>query len=125
MSELAVPPRIDDIAWGRVSVRGLGSCKDYKLWPGGGRAWDWRETGTQHDPGIQPADVAELLDNGADTIILSRGMWCALRTQRATLDYLAERGVDYRRAETREAVAIYNELADKGHPVGGLFHSTC
>jgi hypothetical protein len=33
------------------------------------RGWhtigNWRETGTEHSPGIQPADVQELLDRGA------------------------------------------------------------
>jgi len=41
-----------------------------------------------------------------------------------TLDFLAGRSVAVREAETREAVKIYNELAD-GRPVAGLFHSTC
>ena len=55
-------PRITHISWGRMEVDGLGTGKDFKLYPGGGRAWDWNETGTRHVPGIQPADVAELLD---------------------------------------------------------------
>lgn len=118
-------PRIDYAVWGQLRVHGFGSAKDFKLWPGGGRPWDWRETGTQHVPGIQPADVQELLDHGAETVVLSRGMWRALQTQQATLDRLVGRGVDYRLAETNQAIAIYNELADSGHPVGGLFHSTC
>ena len=33
-----------------MTVAGLGDGKDFKLWPGGGRAWDWRETGTHHRP---------------------------------------------------------------------------
>jgi len=45
-------------------VEGLGSGKDFKLYPGGGREWDWRETNTEHVPGIQHADVQELLENG-------------------------------------------------------------
>jgi hypothetical protein len=27
--------------------------------------------------------------------------------------------------ETREAAKLYNELAEQGAAVGGLFHSTC
>ena len=38
----------------RAVLDGLGA----KLYPGGARAWDWRETGTRHRPGIQPADIA-------------------------------------------------------------------
>ena len=34
------PPRIVRISWGRMQVEGLGAGKDFKLYPGGGRAWD-------------------------------------------------------------------------------------
>jgi hypothetical protein len=117
-------PRITAISWGRMTVEGLGEGKDFKLYPGGGRAWDWTETGTRHQPGIQPADVAEVLANGATTLVLSRGMEERLQVDRATLDLLAEQGVTVHVAETRAAVEKYNELAEHD-PVGGLFHSTC
>ena len=54
-------PKISAISWGRMEVDGVGSGKDFKLWPGGGRPWDWNETGTHHDPGVQPADVEETM----------------------------------------------------------------
>ena len=118
-------PRIEHLAWGRMTVAGVGSGKDFKLWPGGGRPWDWSETGTHHVPGIQPGDVEELLDNGCRTVVLSRGMWLRLKTCPETMDLLAARGVDGHVAETKKAGAIYNQLAAAGEPVGGLFHSTC
>ena len=62
-----------------MEVEGLGEGKDFSLYPGGGREWDWSETGTQHVPGIQPADVEELLEQGATVIVLSRGMQLRLR----------------------------------------------
>ena len=67
-------PRVREISWGHMEVEGLGAGKDFKLYPGGGRAWDWTETGTRHSPGIQPADVEELLARGAATVVLSQGM---------------------------------------------------
>ena len=117
-------PRIEHVEWGLIEVAGLGAMKDAKLFPGGGRAWDWRETGTRHRPGIQPADVEELLDAGATVVVLSRGMDLVLQVDRTTLDYLAERGAEVRVAETREAVRLYHDLSEHS-PVGGLFHSTC
>ena len=57
-----------------MEVDGVGSGRDYKLYPGGGREWDWKETDTHHVPGIQPADVEELLAHGSKVIVLSRGM---------------------------------------------------
>ena len=117
-------PRINHISWGRIEVEGVGTGKDFKLYPGGGREWDWRETGTQHDPGIQPADVEELLDNGANVVVLSRGMQLALKTSPKTLEMLKQRGITVYVKETKEAVEIYNRLAEE-NAVGGLFHSTC
>ena len=107
-----------------MEVDSLGVGKDFKLYPGGGRDWDWSETGIRHSPGIQPADVEELLQHGATTVVLSRGMDLQLQVDQRTLDFLAERGVTVHVAETGEAVQIYNKLAgDTG--MGGLFHSTC
>lgn len=117
-------PRIVHVAWGSMEVEGLGAGKDFKLFPGGGRAWDWSETGTRHTPGIQPADVQELLDHGATVVVLGRGMLKRLRTADATLRYLAQRGVAVHVEETRAAVALYNELRETA-AVAGLFHTTC
>ena len=118
-------PRIDLVEWGRMEVSGIGRGKDFKLWPGGGREWDWRETGTRHVPGIQPADIEELLDRGVRILVLSRGMLLRLETCASTLELLEQKGIEVKVAETREAAAIYNELAAGGAAVGGLFHSTC
>jgi len=102
----------------------LGAGRDFKLYPGGGRPWDWRETGTHHVPGIQPSDIQELLDHGSKVVILSRGLELALQTCPETLQLLSELGINYHVEETTLAVEHYNQLA-KTQPVGGLFHSTC
>ena len=118
-------PRIDELSWGRMTIDGIGKGKDFKLWPGGGREWDWRETDTHHVPGIQPADVEELIDNGCQSIVLSRGMLLMLKTCPETLSLLQAKAIEVHVAETKEAAQIYNALAAKGEAVGGLFHSTC
>ncbi len=117
-------PKILDVSWGRMDVEGHGIGKDYKLYPGGGRGWDWSETGTRHVPGVQVADVEELLAHGATVVVLSLGMDRQLHVDPATPRYLEERSIEVHVVETREAVKIYNELADDV-AVGGLFHSTC
>ncbi len=117
-------PRVTHISWGRMAVEGLGTGKDFKLYPGGGREWDWRETGTRHVPGIQPADVEELLEHGSTVVVLTRGMEFALQTCPETLQVLRDRGIPIHVEETRAAVDLYNRLAET-EAVGGLFHSTC
>jgi hypothetical protein len=123
--EQPASPKILRIAWGQMEIERIGHGKDFKLWPGGGRAWDWSETGTHHDPGIQPGDVQELLDHGSDVIVLSRGQQLQLQTSPSTIELLRGRGVEIHMEETLTAVKLYNDLTDQGIRVGGLFHSTC
>lgn len=117
-------PRIAGISWGRIEVEVVGVVKDLKVWPGGGREWDWGETGTRHSPGVQVADVEELLDHGATVVVLSLGIDERLEVPDATVEALRARGVEVHVAQTEEAVELYNDLAGSA-AVGGLFHSTC
>ncbi len=118
-------PRILELRWGRLRVEGRERpYKDAKLFPGGSREWDWRETGTEHSPGIQPADVEELLAHGARVVVLSQGMHERLAVMRETLEVLAARGIAAHVLQTEKAVELYNELVDRRR-VGGLFHTTC
>jgi hypothetical protein len=107
-----------------MEIEGLPPGKDFKLFPGGGRAWDWDEYGTRHEPGIQPADVRELVTLGCTVIVLSRGMEQRLQIMPETLQFLADAGTEVHVEETNVAVVLYNKLAET-HLVGGLFHSTC
>jgi hypothetical protein len=117
-------PLIRHLAFGRIDVEGFSPFKDAKLFPGGARQWDWRETGTQHIPGIQPADIEDLIAHGSEAVVLSLGMWKRLRVCPQTLTLLARNGIAAEILETRAAVRRYNELRET-LPVGGLFHSTC
>jgi hypothetical protein len=118
-------PVIKSIVWGSIEVDGVGTGRDFKLFPGGGRAWDWSETNTHHVPGIQIADVRELVEKGCEVIVLTRGMHLVLQTSPDVLTYLAEKNVAVFVEESRVAAETYNKLAAQGRKVGGLFHSTC
>jgi hypothetical protein len=112
------------MTWGRIELETGQSFKDAKLYPGGAREWDWREAGTQHQPGIQPGDVRELIDRGATVVVLSRGMNERLQVSAETLSALEKNGVRVEVLQSERAVARYNELAET-EPVGALIHSTC
>ena len=111
-------PRIMAFAWGRIEVEGVG--RDAKLFPGGAREWDWRETGTKHTPGIQPTDVCELLDHGATTIVLSQGMLKRLGICPETLELLKQQGVGAHVLPTQEAADL--RLAQDGAGRGAVPH---
>jgi hypothetical protein len=117
-------PRIVRLAWGRIEIEGYAPFKDAKVFPGGAREWDWRETGTRHVPGIQPADIEELIAHGAKVVVLSKGIWERLEVCPETLEILAARGIEAEVLQTEAAVKRFNELR-KSLPAGGLFHSTC
>jgi hypothetical protein len=99
--------------------------RDAKLWPGGGRAWDWRETGTRHEPGVQPVDLDDLLARHPSVVVLSQGRERRLGVCPETLALLARAGVEVVRAETGAAIDRYNALALDGARVAALLHSTC
>ena len=118
-------PRITHLSWGHLDVEGRdGPFKDAKLFPGGARGWDWNETGTRHEPGIQRADVEELLEHGATVVVLGRGFDERLQVCPETLQELAERNVPVYVEQTEEAARLYNELRESER-VGALIHSTC
>ncbi|KAM9320563.1 mth938 domain-containing protein [Gastrophryne carolinensis] len=117
-------PEISKISWGSMKV-GAQVYKDCKVWPGGSRTWNWRETGTNHHPGVQPADVEEVVKKGAKTMVIGRGMSEALQVPASTLEYIRAQGLEVLVFQTEKAVQEYNNLASQGVKVGGVFHSTC
>jgi hypothetical protein len=119
-----ISPRISRLSWGHVKIEGYPPFKDTKVFPGGAREWDWRETGTHHVPGIQPADVQELIEHGAKAVVLSKGICERLKVCPETLEVLTKNGIKAEVLQTEAAVTRFNELREH-MPVGGLFHSTC
>ena len=117
-------PRISHLSWGHIEVEGYLPFKHAKIFPDGAREWDWRETGTRHVPGIQPADVRELIEHEANAVVLSIGIWQRLKVCPETLELLAENDIQVEVLQTENAVKRFNALREK-MPVGGLFHSTC
>lgn len=118
-------PRIAQCSWGQIRLDDGSTYKDAKLYPGGAREWDWNETGTRHSPGVQAADVQELLDHGAEVVVLAKGVYERLQVCAGTLRTLDEQDIDVHIEQTEAAVDRYNQLVDDGRAVGALIHSTC
>ena len=123
MDRTTYSPQITHLSWGRLETED-GAFKDARLYPGGAEEWDWSQTGTSHDPGIQPADVERLLERGATVIVLSKGFHERLGIAPETRKMLDERGIPAHIAPTEEAADIYDELRETER-VGALIHSTC
>lgn len=120
-------PVITKAVWGQINTQHHGqesSVRDLKIWPTGTKEWNWNETGTRHNPGIQQADLQELLDH-VDIIILTRGVQSVLQVPQETIDYAIAQGKTVLVGETPVMIDVYNSLVQQGKRVGGLFHSTC
>lgn len=108
-----------------MEVEGLGRGKDFKLWPGGGRAWDWSEYGTDHGLGIQEGEVQDLILNNCSSVILTTGRFKRLKVPVDTIESLKRQGIAVVVVDTKKGIKLYNEYTRKGLMVGGLFHTTC
>lgn len=67
-------PEIASLSWGHMKVKGCStSYKDCKVWPGGSRAWDWRETGTdvrwKPDHTVISSSTYDIIFLSFDTVI--------------------------------------------------------
>ncbi len=120
-----ISPKILKLSWGSMEIEGLGHGKDFKLYPGGGKPWDWSETGTEHSPGIKPEDIEDLIEKNCEVIVLSTGMYSRLGVTESAKKLLDKKNIEYHILDTEKAVKLYNELVDKNKRIGGLFHSTC
>jgi len=121
-------PEVLNLSWGVIKVKHSGDTltfKDAKLYPGHATAWDWGETGTHHNPGIQYADVREILNAGVDRIILTRGQYGNLGITNGLVDQIEQEDVAVDVAQTEEAVTMYERYRKQGVNVGIIIHSTC
>ncbi|KAL5962874.1 hypothetical protein TSMEX_009401 [Taenia solium] len=120
-------PRILQLKWGSLVVEKVDQetgCrktsetikyKDAKLWPGG----------TSHRRGITLEDVIDVYGSGAQTIVLSMGKMSWLHVPHFVITEVENDGHTVIVKPTQVAMEIYNKLAECGHPVAGLFHTTC
>lgn len=111
MSKKTISPKIISFSWGKVKTT-ENIYKDAKLYPGGSRMWDWNETGTRHVPGIQPADVDDLLEHGAEVIVLSKGVNERLQVCDETVQMLEDNDLGYFILQSEKAVEKYNTLCE-------------
>jgi hypothetical protein len=117
-------PAITAFSWGRIEVAGGRIFKDARLYPGGAEEWDWRKTGTRHDPGIQFADAEDLLRYDPATVILSRGVNLVLKVPEKTIEAIRAEGPEVIVLQSEKAVAEYNRHR-ASEAVVALIHSTC
>ncbi|XP_077983695.1 mth938 domain-containing protein-like [Glandiceps talaboti] len=117
---------ISSFSWGSTTLGDGSSYKDFKIWPGGSRIWDWGETGTHHSPGVQIEDVQEIIEKDINVLVIGNGIQTRLEVPQETLDYVKRKDVEAIVMQSEKAVEKYNNLVQTAeNRVGGIFHSTC
>ena len=100
--------------------------KDVICYPEGHVRWDWAKTNTHHVPGIQIADIEQLLEkSNVELILLSSGFEDKLQIMDETLNYLKKKNIKYIFQDTSRIISEFNWELMKGTKVGALIHSTC
>jgi hypothetical protein len=117
-------PLVAAFRWGVIEDSTGRVFKDARLYPGGTEGWDWRKTGTQHEPGIQVADFEDLLTLRPASVILTRGVQLVLQVPEATVAHARASGAEVFVLQSEDAIAEYNRRARR-EPVVALIHSTC
>jgi len=117
-------PVITNFLWGRIEDSAGRVFKDARVFPGGATEWDWRKTGTRHVPGIQIADVEDLLSTQPETVILTRGVELVLQVPDRTVQFVRDAGPQVLVLQSEAAVAEYNRRV-RTERVVAVVHSTC
>jgi hypothetical protein len=58
-------------------------------------------------------------------IVLACGVFSRLKVADETVEYLKTNQIEFIATDTKRAVKLYNDYAERNIEVGGLFHSTC
>ncbi len=114
-----MPHRLEDYAFGRVTVDGEVHTRDLIVHDGG-IIPGWRR---RQGHSLVPDDLS-LLGRLPATLIVGCGASGQLVVPAATLDWLSDRGVAVIPLPTAEACRRYNEMGIRGDVVAAL-HLTC
>ena len=116
-------PIINSFKWGYIEINGI-RYVDAKIYPNKVENWDWANTDTTHDEGVQPQDVQDLVDQGCTFIIISQGLSRKLEMDFESYKVLLKANIDFLVTDTITAVDRYmDEILDEAHLVGALIHT--
>lgn len=111
--------RLGGYRFGKIEVDGVPHYED--LWICAGRLsrW-WRKEGHR----VHPEDLREVLELSPEALIIGTGFAGMVRVTQEVRDLLFSKGIELFVLPTKEAVDLYNRLAQKKR-VAVLLHLTC
>lgn len=111
---------IDSYSFGRMKIKGKTYTADLIICPDRIIPNWWRKSGHQ----LSLEDIEEILEVQPETIVVGTGAMGVLKIQEEVVLFLKNQGINLIVENTKKAVQVYNELAQKGKVVGA-FHLTC
>lgn len=115
--------RIDDYAFGRVTIDGTTYHSDLLILPDGVRPDWWRNEGHE----LAVADLWELTQAKRlpRILVVGTGAYGRMKVLPETKEWLKRQGIELREAPTAEACRQFNVLAGQSEDVAAALHLTC
>lgn len=112
---------ITHYSFGCMEIDGKDYCSDLVIFPDGGVNRDWRR---KEGHRLSTCDIAELMDESPELIIIGTGAYGRMIPSNHLLDTLKIRGIECMVESSVNAVKLYNEYCSVKR-VGACFHLTC
>jgi hypothetical protein len=112
---------IDAYAFGRIVIDGAEYIQDVIILPDHVQASWWRREG--HFLHIEDLDT--VLAAPPKVLIIGRGFAGVMKVPSELVQALEAQGIEVHVAKSREAVALYNELAPTTPSLAAALHLTC
>jgi hypothetical protein len=112
--------KIEHYSFGKIVIDGKTYTSDVIIYPGRVDASWWRREGHY----LQDVDLTGVIEAKPDILVIGTGYSGAMVVPRETAEFLKARGIEIRVETTQKAVALYNDLGDRGKVIAAL-HLTC
>ena len=112
---------IESYSFGKIVVDGTTYTNDIKIIDGSVKPEWWRKRGHS----VAPEDVSDLLDSGADYVVIGKGHSGNMDTPSEIRRLFEEQGMEVIAENTTQAVETFNRLHQQGKRVCAGLHLTC
>lgn len=115
--------RIDHYSFGKITVNGRSYTSDVIIYPNRVDSSWWRKEGHL----LQPEDLAGIISEKPDILIVGTGYSGVMEVQKETMDYINRKGIIVYIERTSKAVELFNRLQKEktGKTIIAALHLTC
>jgi hypothetical protein len=114
--------RIDEYAFGRITIDGVAYTDDVLILGGRVRSPWWRQAGGHV---FAPVDLADVIESHPEIVLLGRGYFGLVTVTDEAVEALEAVGSQVVTGCTPNVVRDFNRLTSEGHDVAACLHLTC